>query len=118
MSLTSYKELVQGKQYIIHRSDNKFKTFWKGIFRGEYQRYFENAPNLVFVECVRSDLNSEPDYGMLTIGPYKNRLDFHKTDIFHDVEKVKDNRKNAIQNMEKRSLDMVLKRVVNEMFQW
>lgn len=111
--LTSYKELVEGKQYIIHRPD---KSFWKGIFRGEYQRYFEEYPNLIFVECVGKN-NSEPDYPM-NLGPYKNRIDFRKTDIFHDVEKVKDNRKKAIQNMEKRTLDMILKRLVNEHFEW
>jgi len=112
--LTSYKELVEGKQYIIHRPD--IQTFWKGTFNGQYQRYFEEYPNLIFVECVRKD-HLEPDYRM-NLGPYKNRVDFHKTDIFHDVEKIKDNSKCAIQNMEKRSLDLVLKRIVNEHFEW
>jgi hypothetical protein len=113
----SYKELVQGKQYIIDRPD--IKICWKGIFRGKYQRYFEEYPNLIFVECVGKLNNSDiPDYAMMNIGPYKNRVDFHKTDIFYDVEKVKENRKKAIQNMEKRSLDMVLKRLVNEQFEW
>ena len=54
----------------------------------------------------------------MNIGQYKNRVDFHKTDIFHDVEKVKENRKKAIQNMESRALNLVLKRLVNEHFEW
>jgi hypothetical protein len=37
---------------------------------------------------------------------------------FHDVDQVKENKKNAIHRMEKRSLDMVLKRLVNEHFEW
>ena len=117
MSLTSYKELVEGKQYIIHRPD--IKICWKGIFRGQYQRYFEEYPNLIFVECVgKRNKSYIPDYAMMNIGQYKNRVDFHKTDIFHDVEKVKENRKKAIQNMESRALNLVLKRLVNEHFEW
>lgn len=103
--LTSYEELVEGKQYIVHRP-NDIKSFWKGTFRGEYQRYFEYVPNLIFVDCVQN------------VGPYQNRIDFRKTDIFHDIEKLKENKTNAIQNMEKRSLDKILKRLVNEHFEW
>lgn len=121
MSFTPYENLIVGKQYIVYRpSDDKFKTFWKGTFHGEYQRYFENAPNLIFVNCVQTevDTNSDLSYGLMNLDHWKNRADFGKTDIFHDVEKVKDNSKCAIQNMEKRSLDMILKRIVNEHFEW
>ena len=113
--LTSYEELVEGKQYIVHRP-NDIKSFWKGTFRGEYQRYFEYVPNLIFVDCVQ---NIDPLYNYrMNVGPYKNRIDFRKTDIFHDIEKLKENKTNAIQNMEKRSLDKILKRLVNEHFEW
>jgi hypothetical protein len=54
----------------------------------------------------------------MNLDHWKNRADFCKTDIFHDVEKVKENSKYAIQNMESRSLDMILKRLVNEHFEW
>ena len=121
MSLTPYENLIKGKEYIIYRpSDDKFKTFWKGIFYGEYQRYFENAPNLIFVDCVQRevDANTDLSYGLMNLDRWKNRADFRKTDIFHDVEKVKENSKTATQIMEKRSLDMVLKRLVNEHFEW
>jgi hypothetical protein len=122
MSFTPYENLTAGKQYIVYRpTDDKFKTFWKGTFRGEYQRYFENAPNLIFVDCVQIvdvDTNSDLSYGLMNLDHWKNRADFRKTDIFHDVEKVKENSKYAIQNMESRSLDMILKRLVNEHFEW
>lgn len=116
--LTSYKELVEGKQYIIHRPD--IKSFWIGTFRGEYQRYFEDHSNLIFINCIRK-VNTNlgiPDYGIMNIGSYEKPLVFRKNDIFHDVEKIKDNRKKAIQNMEKRALDKILKRLVNEHFEW
>jgi hypothetical protein len=119
MTQVSYKDLVIEKEYIIYRPDDKFNIFWKGTFRGEYQRYYEHCPNLVFVDCVRKD-NSGclTRDGTMNVGPYKNRADFRKTYIFHDLEKVKDNREKAIQNMEKRSLDIILKRLINEHFQW
>ena len=118
MSFTSYENLIAGKQYIIYRpNDDKFKTFWKGTFRGEYQRYFENAPNLIFVDCIQTDI-SLSNYGLMNLDQWKNRADFCKTDIFHDVEKVKENSKMATQIMEKRALDIILKRLVNEQFEW
>jgi hypothetical protein len=119
MSFTPYENLIAGKQYIIYRpNDDKFKTFWKGTFRGEYQRYFENAPNLIFVDCVQIVDTNSLSYGLMNLDHWKNRADFRKTDIFHDIEKVKENSKYAVQNMEKRSLDIILKRIVNEQFQW
>jgi hypothetical protein len=116
MSFTPYENLIVGKQYIVYRpSDDKFKTFWKGTFRGEYQRYFENAPNLIFVDCIQIDTNSSY---LMNLDHWKNRADFRKTDIFHDVEKVKEHSKTAKEKMETRSLDMILKRLVNEQFEW
>lgn len=122
MSLTSYDRLVVDKEYIIYREgDDKFKTFWKGRFCGEYQRYFDNGPNLIFVDCIRTvdtQLKIVPREYTMNVGPYKNRVDFRKTDIFHDLEKVKDNSKTARDTMELRSLDILLKRLVNEEFEW
>ena len=115
--LTSYKELVEGKQYIIHRPD---KSFWKGTFHGEYQRYFEEYPNLIFVNCVQSyiilDINLECH--TMNLDNWKNRVDFCKKDIFYDLEKIKKNSKYARDCMEQRSLDILLKRLVNEHFEW
>jgi len=119
MSLTSYKELIEGKEYLIYRLDDN--GFWKGIFRGEYQRYYEEYPNLIFINCIRTDNVASSYQGLsdtMNLDNWKNRVDFCKKDTFHDVEKVKDNRKKAIQNMEKRALDIILKRLVNEHFEW
>ena len=119
MTQVSYQELVIGKKYIITQPGyDKYKYFWKGMFRGEYQRYFNNGPNLTFVDCVRTFNSTRTIEGMFSLDHYINRADFHKTDIFYDVEKVKENSKNAIQNMEKRALNKILKILVNEHFEW
>lgn len=38
--------------------------------------------------------------------------------IVYDLEEIRENGQRARQNMEKRSLDMILKRLVNENFEW
>jgi len=42
---------------------------------------------------------------------------FSSTDTFYDLEEIKENGKKARQTMEKRSLDIILKQVVNENFE-
>ena len=90
-SQVSYKELVQGKEYIVNRSGyNTFKIIWKGTFCGEYQRYFEDHSNLIFINCIRK-VNTNlgiHDYGIMNIGSHEKPLVFRKNDIFHDVEKI------------------------------
>ena len=43
---------------------------------------------------------------------------FTPNDIVYDLEEIRKNGQRARQAMEKRSLDMVLKRLVNEHFEW
>ena len=117
-TIVSYKELVIDKEYIIYRADDNM--FWKGLFRGEYQRYYEEYPNLIFVNCIQSyiilDIKSECH--TMNLDNWKNRVDFCKKDIFYDLEKIKNNSKCARECMEQRSLDILLKRLVNENFEW
>jgi len=43
---------------------------------------------------------------------------FSKEFEFYDVEEIRDNAKRAIQNMEHRALKIILKRLINEDFEW
>ena len=43
---------------------------------------------------------------------------FTPNDILYDLEEIKENGQKARQDMEKRALDAVLKRLVNETFEW
>ncbi len=68
------------------------------------------------------------DYKYSYMGGYKDTyawfhndtlLDFYSDDNeFYDVEEIRDNAKRAIQSMEYRTLNIILKRLVNEEFQW
>jgi hypothetical protein len=113
-------ELVKRKEYIVYLTEareDKLMNFYKGIYRGDY---FNEKH--VFVDVL--EIKSQPDIFMGHSGYYvsieRNDVMLFRKDIytFHDVEKVKENGKRAIQSMEKRAVNMVLKRLVNETFEW
>ena len=52
-----------------------------------------------------------------TIIEYSNYV-FTDTDRFYDIQEMRNNKIKAQQNMEQRSLDIILKRLVNEHFKW
>ena len=63
--------------------------------------------------------NMYAQFDALGVPNFQNHFTLNKCDqLFYDVEKVKDNREKAIQNMEKRALDLILKKLVNEHFEW
>ena len=43
---------------------------------------------------------------------------YHERDIIYDIEEIRDNARKAVQSMEQRSLDLILKRLINEEFKW
>jgi hypothetical protein len=51
---------------------------------------------------------------------HSNSLSYYYTgdDEFYDVEKIRENAQKAIQTMEHRTVNMILKRLVNEEFEW
>lgn len=57
---------------------------------------------------------NSPEYEKL-----KHNDEFYKYNtIFYDLKEIKENGKKARQHMEQRALDIVLKRLVNENFEW
>ena len=48
----------------------------------------------------------------------KHSAVFTSNDIVYDLEEIIENGKKARQSMEKRALDIILKRLVNEIFEW
>jgi len=113
--MISNDQLVNGKKYIIyHKNEDKLTSFSKGIFRG---LHIINQ-KLIFIDVikrVREDLPS----GRFALSLYNYDIVLYENDIYiHDIEKVKENAIHAIQCMEQRALDKVLKRLVNEQFEW
>lgn len=113
-------ELVNQKEYIMYSTaykEDKLLNFYKGIFQGLYYN-----DKLIFEDVV--EIKSVPGEFLGHSGRFTSRLRRDllflpkKLYTFHDIEQVKENGQKAIQNMEKRALDMILKRLVNEQFEW
>ena len=104
-------DLKVGTLYIIIYKFDKTR-----IFTGTFKQ-FTNQRN----DKLNDKLNAE--FINVTTHYYsrgiQNQLTFcHYTDYnYYDVYKI-NNAKKARQNMEKRALDIVLKRLVNEHFEW
>jgi hypothetical protein len=100
-SYTPFDQLESGREYYILRGDGyKYKKY-KGMF-----------------DVYRYSYMSGDKYAYAWF--YHNSLSYYYTpdDEFYDVEKIRENAQKAIQTMEQRSLDKILKRLINEEFKW
>ena len=92
-----FDELESGREYYILTYTGK-KT--KGIFY-DYKYSYMSGDRDVYAWF------------------HNETLDFYTDDDeFYDVEKIRENAQKAIQIMEQRSVNMILKRLVNEEFEW
>jgi hypothetical protein len=89
MSINPYL-LKKGREYIVISNNRNC--------RGTFIRM------TCFTVLIKSIKNSEEQ--------------FMHYDKFYDVEDIKFKANNARQNMEKRALDTILKKIVNENFEW
>jgi|UniRef100_A0A6C0D3L9 hypothetical protein len=100
--MISFRKLQVGKEYYIkkHDTDRKFKFVFDEYRTGEY-----------------NDLLKDEDLFMI-FRRDTHRYAFYANDYYYDPEKIKRNAQRAIEQMEHRSMNMVLKRLVNEEFEW
>ena len=108
MNKVRYTILVKGKQYYVH-SPYKEEKDKKYIGEFSHNVYLENTNTyyLTFRNVKNITENVSACY-----------LAFCPRDTYYDVEKVRKNSQMAIQTMEQRSVNMILKRLVNDDFQW
>lgn len=106
MDKTRYTLLVKGKQYYIHGHYHEVKDK-KYIGEFSHNLYFDNSHYLTFRNLKN-----------ITENVFACYLAFYPGDTYYDVEKVRKNAEYARQQMEQRSLNMILKRLVNEEFDW
>jgi len=101
--MISYRDLIPGKEYYIQAYDTHL--YFKGMIFNDYQTAIDMDPgyrkttNMNFTRATCRHLFVEKDY-------------------YYDPEKIKDNSILAKQSMEQRALNIILKRLVNENFQW
>jgi hypothetical protein len=98
-----YRDLIPGKEYYIKTHDTHI--YFKGMIFVDYQIVIEHAVTL--------------DYAKINMNFQRTtRHVFFETDYYYDPEQIKDNAQQAREQMEYRSVDMILKKLVNEEFQW
>jgi hypothetical protein len=112
-----WHELRSGCEYIIsHDGTIHDKKIYKGTF---IERHESRSSRFIPIE--------KRGYG----GPYEiviswyslfyingNKKYFFESDTYYDLSTIKKNAIQARKNMEQRALDKILKRIVNEEFEW
>lgn len=127
---TNILDLKQGSVYLIRHDLDKYRHY-EGTFIETRTMYGKLSPE--FINCVcyirqveNIDHYSDSNY---CISQYQNDSDPHRIFCdpirtrYYDAEKVKmfdkvKNLQKAIQSRERRSTNMILKRLVNEDFEW
>ena len=98
--MISYRDLIPGKEYYIQTHDTHI--CFKGMIFNDYQRAID-------INVININMN----FTRATC-----RHLFFEEDYYYDPEKIKKNSHLAKQSMEHRALNMILKRIVNEHFEW
>jgi hypothetical protein len=101
---------MQLKINTVYAIETEHETFI-GTYRGKSnKKYF--PPNILWDVKVRikTNIKSEPII--------VNFVSINNNDIIYDLDKIKHHAKKAKESFEKRALDNILKRLVNEHFEW
>ena len=101
---------MQLKINTVYAVETEYETFI-GTYRGKSnKKYF--PPNILWDVKVRikSNIKSEP----IVV----NFVSINKNDHIYDLDKIKHDSMKAKESFEKRSLNKILKRLVNENFEW
>jgi hypothetical protein len=104
--------LIVGNEYYILHIGIQFKGKHKAFFSNEYCSYYSFTN--VQMKTIGDSSFGDAKYSFIEYSHYV----FTDADTFCDIQQMRVNKIKAIQRMEQRSLDMVLKRLVNEHFQW
>lgn len=83
-------------------------------------RVFEDEEDYILKDVMQKNKSNNKlvSYFMRKPIQIKHTAVFTPNDIVYDLEEIKDNGKKARQAMEQRTLNIVLKRLVNETFEW
>ena len=103
--MISYRQLVPGKEYYVKSYDTG--QYFKGMKFHDYQ----TLPDYT------QFLNYHININMIFIRTTYFYL-FYEKDYYYDPEIIREKAQVAKQRMEQRALNMILKRVVNEHFEW
>ena len=102
--MKSCYELIPERRYIIQRIKNNKIELLEGVFVS----IVAYSPTTALMRCMkRKNLPNVSHFGFS-----------YDYDLYYDIQEIRDNAIKARQNMEQRSLDLILKRLINEEFEW
>ena len=105
--MKSSHQLIPDRRYMIERM-NHIKKNDHEILEGIFVKFVSHYPASALMRNMkRKSLPNVSHFG------FSNEYD-----VYYDIEEIRDNARKAVQSMEQRSLDLILKRLVNEEFKW
>jgi len=97
-------QLIPERRYFVKRIENNKLELIDGIF----VQLISHSPSAVLMRNMkRKSLPNVSHFGFC--------FDF---DVYYDIEEIKDNAKKARESFEHRSVNLLLKRLINEEFEW
>ena len=109
--MISYRNLVKNKEYSVKPRESRSYRIKSpnGLYKG-----------MIFCgyDYDRRDERIIRTYPVFINSTNRDCYVFYEEDDYYDPEKIRENAQKARQQMEQRTLNMILKRVVNEEFQW
>jgi hypothetical protein len=107
------KKMIIGKVYAVESKTR----LCIGTYIG---RVFDDEEDYILKDVVQKNKskNNLVSYFMRKPRKIKPNAVFSPNDIVYDLEEIRENGKKARQQMEQRALDKILKRIVNENFEW
>jgi hypothetical protein len=97
-----HTKLVPGKQYYVQTNKRYIGDFCGFVDAKHYGKTYCGFMNVKNITAKNTS----------------NYYTFNTTDLYYDLESIKMNSQKAKYNMEQRALKKILKRLVNEEFQW
>ena len=104
------KKMTVGKIYAVESRTR----LCVGTYIG---RVFDDDDDYILKDVIQKN-KPFVSYFMRKPRKIKHTAVFTSNDIVYDLEEIKENGKKARQDMEQRALNIVLKRLVNETFEW
>jgi hypothetical protein len=104
MTSIHVNNLVYNKRYCIETRKNIVNAKFMGSYNEKQHLYFSDFKRY----------NIKIKHGIFVLYIHNN----FKYYDYNDIEEIREKSKRARQQMEQRSLNMILKRLVNEEFQW
>jgi hypothetical protein len=103
-NMKSCYELIPERRYIIQRIKNNKIELLEGVFVS----LVAYSPTTALMRCMkRKSLPNVAHFGFS-----------YDYDLYYDIQEIRDNAKRARQNMEHRAVNKILRRLINEEFEW